>query len=94
MVLAIGPGHLFDDDAALTALDTAHTVQQEDQKTPEGNELEAPDSELIVARRRLVTPGADGLGAGTRPHGHFNTPAVLGELHLLINEARNRVTLV
>jgi len=76
VVLAIGPGHLSNDDAALSALDTAHTVQQEDKQAPEGDELEAPDSELIVPRRRFVTPRADGLGVGTRPHGYFNTPAV------------------
>src|SRR5438094_5458364 len=40
LMLAVGPGHLFDRDATARALDAPHHVQEEDAQAPERHELE------------------------------------------------------
>jgi hypothetical protein len=42
-----------------SAIDTAHGVQQKDEKSPERNEFKSPFSELIVAARRMMAARAD-----------------------------------
>jgi len=40
--LAVAPGNFFHDDGAATAaIDTVHGVQQEDEKSPQGNEFKS-----------------------------------------------------
>ena len=57
LVLAIAPRNFLDHHrATVAALDAPHTVQEENQSSPEGDELEAPLGKLIVARGRLVAP--------------------------------------
>jgi hypothetical protein len=56
LVLAIAPGNLLDHDATIPAVYASHAVQQENQKTPQGNELKAPLGKVIVARRGSVAP--------------------------------------
>lgn len=95
MVLAVAPRDFLDEHAATgPALDTAHAVEQEHQKAPNGNEFKAPLGEMIVARSRLVASGADVLGSGARPHGDLDALAAGGEHSLLIDEAAKTVTLV
>ena len=69
VAFAVGPGDFFDDDCAAVAVDSAHGIQQEDQESPEGNELEAPSRKLIVVGRRLMAARADRDRALARSHG-------------------------
>jgi len=87
LVFAIAPGNLFHDYAAVLAMDTPHPVEEENQKSPEGNEFEAPLRETIITRRRLVASGANRRGALSRPHGHLDTLFIGAEAGVLINES-------
>jgi hypothetical protein len=49
LVLAIAPGNLLDHDATIPAVNASHAVEQENQKTPQGDELEAALGEMIVS---------------------------------------------
>jgi hypothetical protein len=52
---AVASGNLLDDDgAAAAAIDASHGVQQEDEESPQQDELEAPLGKLIVAGRGLL----------------------------------------
>ena len=55
-MLAIAPGNLLDHDATIPAVYASHAVQQENQKTPQGDKLKAPLGKVIVARRGSVAP--------------------------------------
>jgi hypothetical protein len=59
LVLGIAPGNLLHHDAAVSAMDASHTVEKENQNSPERDELEAPLGELIVPGCGLVAPRAD-----------------------------------
>jgi hypothetical protein len=49
--VAIAPLDFLDGHhAAAAAVDTPHGIEQEDEKSPQGNKLEAPFAELIIAR--------------------------------------------
>ena len=64
---AVAPGDFFDGDNATAAtVDAPHGVQKEDEKTPQGDELEAPFGELVVAGRRLMAARAARLQRGHR----------------------------
>src|ERR1019366_3149127 len=71
LVLAIAPGNLLDDHAAVPALDAPHAVQQEHQKAPQWDELEAPLGKVIVTRCRLVAPRTDCRRDHPPPDVHF-----------------------
>ena len=58
-MLTIAPGNRLDDHATVPALDAPHAVQQEYQKAPQRDELEAPLGKMIVTRCRLVAPRTD-----------------------------------
>jgi hypothetical protein len=60
----------LDHDATISAVDTSHTVQQENQKIPQGDELEAALREMIVSRRWPVAPRTDGRRS---PRGRTST---------------------
>ena len=72
---------------AAAAIDAPHGVQQEDQKSPERNELETPLGELIVSGRGLMAARADGRRTLARPHGDLNALVVGTEAGLLVNES-------
>ena len=93
--LAIGPGDFFDDDgAAAAAIDAPHGVQQENEKSPERDELEAAFGELIVAGRRLMAARADGGRTLARPHGHFDALVVRTECGAMIDKSPEAVAAV
>src|SRR6516162_4785269 len=87
LVLAIAPGNLLDQYTAIAALDAPHTVQQEHQKAPQRNELEAPLGKMIVTRCRLVAPGTDCRRTRPRPDVDFDASLVGGEAGVLVDEA-------
>lgn len=60
-MFTIGPGGFFDYDAAGFAVDPAHAVEEKNQETPNGNELERTLGELIVSGCGQVTTGTDGF---------------------------------
>jgi hypothetical protein len=67
--LPVAPRDLLDDHGrAAAAIDAAHGVEQEDEKSPQRDELETPLGKLIVAGRRLMAAGADGGGTPARAH--------------------------
>jgi hypothetical protein len=76
------------------AIDASHGVQQEDEESPQRDELEAPLRELIVAGRGLMTAGADGGGTLARPHGDFNALVVGSESGLVVDESPEAVAAV
>lgn len=52
---AVAPPYFLDDDScAAAAVHTPHRVEKEHEETPQGNELEAPFGELVVAGCRLM----------------------------------------
>lgn len=79
---------------AVGTIDAPHRVQQEDQKAPEGNELEAAFGELDVSRGRLLAAGTDGPGFFTRTHGDFDALVIGAEAGLLINKPLEVVTAI
>jgi hypothetical protein len=53
--LAVAPGDLLDDDGATaTAVHSPHGVQQEDEESPQGDELKTPFRQLVVTGRGLM----------------------------------------
>ncbi len=58
--------HLADYPAA--AVHSPHGVQEEDEKSPQRDELKAPLAELVVAGRRLMAARTDGSRAFARSH--------------------------
>src|SRR5271165_596949 len=86
LVLAIAPGNLLDDHATVPALDAPHAVQQENQKAPQRNELEAPLGKMIVTRCRLVAPRTDRRRTRPRPDVDFDALLVGCEAGVLVDE--------
>ena len=85
---AVAPGNFFDDHgAAAAAIDAPHGVQQEDEESPQGNELEAPLGELVVAGRRLMAARADRGRTLARPHGDFDALVVGTETGVLVDKS-------
>src|ERR1019366_4815971 len=94
LVLAIAPGNLLDDHAAVAALDAPHAVQQEYQKAPQRDELEAPQGKMIVTRCRLVASRTDRRRARSRPDGHFDALLVGGEAGVLVDEPAMAIAVI
>ena len=90
--LAVGPGDfLHDDRLAAAALDAPHGVQQKNQKSPEGNKLEAPFGELVVPGSGLMAARTDRLRAFARAPGDLNALVIGTEAGLLVNESGKAV---
>src|ERR1700690_2149877 len=88
LVLAIAPRNLFHYHyATMAALDAPHAVQEKDQKSPDGDELEAPFGKMIVTRRRLVAPRADRRRSDPRPDVHFHAFFVGAEAGVMVDES-------
>src|SRR5208283_631759 len=86
LVLTIAPGNFLDDHATVSALDAPHAVQQEYQKAPQRNELEAPRGKMIVTRCRLVAPRTDRRRTRPRPDVDFDALLVGCEAGVLVDE--------
>src|SRR3954462_12002934 len=85
---AVTPRNFFNDDSlAAAAIDAPHGVQQEDQESPQGNELKTPFAQLIITGRGLMAACTDSLGALTRTDGDFNALVVGTEVSPLVNES-------
>ena len=85
---------LNDDGLAAGAIDAAHGVEQENQKSPERDELEMALGKLIVAGGGLVTAGADGGRTPPWTHRNLNTLVVGGETGLVVDESPKSVATV
>jgi hypothetical protein len=94
LVFAVGPRHFLDDDTAGFAVDAAHAVEEKDQIAPDGNELELPIREVVVTGGWPVTARTDGWGTYSGADADLQAAAILGEVDVLINEAREAVALV
>jgi len=94
LVLAIAPGNLLDHHATIPAIDAAHAVQQENQKAPQRNELEAPLGEMIITWCRLVAPRTDRCRALPRPDVHFDAFLAGTEARVLVDESAMAMAVV
>src|SRR5207244_10248900 len=79
LVLPIAPGNLLDQHTTIPAVDAPHAVQQENQKAPQRNELEAALRKMIVTRCGLVRPRADRRRALPRSHVLFDASLVAAD---------------
>ena len=93
-MLAIAPGNLLDHDATISAINTSHAVEQENQKAPQGNELEATLGEMIVPRRRSVAPGTDGRRSLPRSDVYCNAFLVGCEAGVLVDKSSMMMAVV
>jgi hypothetical protein len=94
-MLSIAPRHFFDDDRfAASASDAPHGVEQKNQKSPEGNELETALGEPIVSGGRLMAARTNRRRTPARTHGDLNTLVIGTEAGLLVNESWKVVTAV
>src|SRR5215467_6376265 len=85
---AVAPGNfLHDHGAAATAIHAAHCVEEEDQKSPQGDELETAFGELVVTRCRQMTARADGRRTTAGTHGDFDALLVGTEAGMLVDKA-------
>ena len=94
LVLAIAPGNLLHHNAAVLAMDAPHSVQEENQKAPERDELETPLGQTIVARRRPAAARADRRSTLSRTDVHFDSLVVGAEAGVLVNESPLAVAVV
>jgi hypothetical protein len=94
LVLTIAPGNLLDHHSTIPAVDAPHAVQQENQKAPQRNELEAALGKMIVTRCRLMAPRADRRRALPRSHCHFDAFVVGAETGVLVDESPMAMTVV
>ena len=66
-VLALGPWHGFDLDAAGGAIHPAHGVGKRDGNVPDRDELEFPGpGHVVITGARFSAAGASGFGVGPR----------------------------
>jgi len=92
---AVAPRNLFDDHGGATAaIDAPHGVQQEDEKSPERNELEAAFGKLVIAGRRLVAARANRRRTLAGSHGDFDALLVGTEMGVLIDKTPESVAAV
>ena len=94
LVLTIAPGNLLDHHATIPAVDAPHAVQQENQKAPQRNELEAALGKMIVTRCRLMAPRADRRRALPWSHVYFDAFLVGAEASALVDESPMAMTVV
>ena len=93
-LVLIAPGNLLDHHATIPAVDAPHAVQQENQKAPQRNELEAALRKMIVTRCRPMAPRADRRRALPRSHVHFDAFLVAAEASVLVDESPMAMTVV
>ena len=92
---ALTPRNFFDHNGtAAAAVDTPHGVKQEDEESPQGDELKAAFGELIVAGSRLMAARADRGRTLARPHGDFDALVVRTECGAMIDKPPEAMTAV
>ena len=69
-------------------------VQQENEESPERNELEAPFGELVVAGRWQKAPRADCGRTSARSHGDFDALLVGTEVSVLVDKTSETMAAV
>jgi len=95
LMLAVAPGDFLDHDGfAAAAIDTAHRVQQKNQKAPERNKLEAPLGQLIIARGWLMAARTNRGRALARTHANFDALVIGAEGGIVVNEATEMMAAV
>ncbi len=93
--LAVTPRHFFDDDrSAAMAIHAPHSVKEEDEKSPQRNELEAPLGELVIAGCWLMAAGTDRSGALARPYRNLDTFLVWTEPGVVVDKFPKAVAAV
>ena len=94
MVLALGPGNLFDGDAAGFAVDAAHQVTESHRDVPEGDEVEhARRGHVLVDGAFASATRTHRLGVLARDDLDFDdwTEATADQTDLLVNKRLDRV---
>jgi len=71
-----------------------HSVQKEDEKSPQGDELKAPFGELVVTWRQQMATRADCGRTLARSHGHFDTLLVGTEVGVLVDKTSETMAAV
>src|SRR6266852_2127433 len=93
--LAVAPGNFLDDHSAAAAtVHSPHRVQEEDEKSPQREELKTSLGELIVTGRRLMAARADRARALAGPHRYLDTLVVRTEAVVMIDKSSKAVTTV
>jgi hypothetical protein len=87
LVLPIAPGNLLDHHATIPTVDASHAVQEENQKPPQRNELEASLGKMIITRRRSVAPRTDRRRSFPRSDVYFDAFLVGSEASVLVDES-------
>jgi len=76
------------------AIDTAHRVEEKNQKTPEGNELKTPFGQSVVTGGVTMTARADCRGSVARAAGDLDAFVIGTEPGMAVDETRKAVTAV
>ena len=71
-----------------------HSVQKEDEKSPQGDELKAPFGELVVTGRRQMATRADCGRTLARSYGHFDALFVGAEVGVLVHKTPEAIAAV
>ncbi len=80
LLLAAGPGHLLEGDAAVLAVDAAHAVPQPHRETPQRHERKAAGRPgRVVRRTRSLADRAHPSRALPRQHSHVDRRIVVAE---------------
>ena len=94
VVLALGPGNLFDGDAAGLAVDAAHQVAEAHRDVPEGDEVEQTRRGHVTVDGAFASAArAHRLGVLARDDLDFDdwTEASADQADLLVNKGLDRV---
>ena len=87
LVLADRPWQFFNPYPAGSAIDPPHAVKQQHHETPERDEFEAAQAEVIVTGGGLMAARAYRLRATARSHVNLDGAFVRAKPRLLVDEA-------
>jgi len=94
-VFPYAPGHCFDHDSTLPAVDPPHVIDQKHQVAPESDEFKPPRrGRLVVAGRGLMAAGTNRCRPFPRSYRDENGLLVFGETGLLVDKSRDGMALV
>jgi hypothetical protein len=94
-MLSVAPRNLLDEDRlTAAALNMPHRIQQENEESPERNELEPTLGELIVPARGPMAARADRRGALTWTHGDLDALVIGPEAGLVVDETGKTVATI
>src|SRR5262249_58513529 len=92
---AVAPGDFLDGHhAAAAAIDATHSVQQEDEESPQRNELKTSFRELVVAGHRQMAARADCGRTFARSQDDFDALLVGTETGALIDKTSEMMAAV